>query len=73
MKHAVTRRPRYGRVWVAVLLLILGVAAIASTVRTDTWWYGTTGFLCLLFVPGLIFDAAVDEVLRRIDRERSDS
>lgn len=68
MKHA-EHRPRHGRVWLAILLLVLGVAAVATTAETDVWWWAVPGYLCLMCVPGLIFDAAVDEVQRRMSHE----
>jgi hypothetical protein len=50
---------------VATLLLIVGVACVGATAETEAWWWGVPGYLCLLFVPALIFDSVVDELDRR--------
>lgn len=46
------------RVWVATALLLIGSAAIAATAETHVIWWSVAGYLCLLFVPALIVDAA---------------
>lgn len=43
---------------VATLLLVLGVAGVATTAETGQALWGVGGYLCLLFVPALIADAA---------------
>jgi hypothetical protein len=46
------------RVWAASALLMLGVALVASTAETHVVWWSLGGYLCLLFVPPLVVDAA---------------
>lgn len=53
------------RVWLATLLLVVGVAGAATTAETGVVWWGVGGYLCLLFVPPLIIDEAVTEMRRR--------
>lgn len=50
----------HGKVWAATALLVVGVTLSSATAETGVIWWGVGGLLCLLFVPALIFDAAVD-------------
>lgn len=44
------------RVWLATLLLVCGVAFVATTAETGVIWWGVFGSLDLMFVPALIID-----------------
>jgi hypothetical protein len=49
----------------ATVLLILGVLGMSGTIGTDAWWWSIPAVLCLVLVPGMISDAAADEVEAR--------
>lgn len=53
------------RLFGATVLLVAGVALVATTAETQTIWWAVAGYLCLLFVPALIVDATVAELERR--------
>ncbi|WP_103344032.1 hypothetical protein [Amycolatopsis sp. CA-126428] len=62
------RQPWHMRLFCATALLLIGVGAVTAAASTDSWWWGAPGYACLSLVPALIFDAAVDEILRRCER-----
>ena len=51
-----------GKIVVATILLLLGVAGVGTTAETHAGWWAAGGYLCLIFVPALIFDAVVEKV-----------
>jgi hypothetical protein len=52
------------RMYLATLLLMTGVATVASEIR-EAWWWTVPGYAMLFFVPALIIDEA-----RRRDEPR---
>jgi hypothetical protein len=54
-----------GKIVVATILLLVGVASVGATAETHAGPWAFGGYLCLLFVPALIFDAVVEKVRRR--------
>jgi hypothetical protein len=67
------RRSRFspdGKIAAATVLLLVGVAAVGVTAEIRAGWWAVGGYLCLFFVPALIFDAVVEKVSQTRERER---
>ena len=52
------------RIIIASCLLLAGVALVTTTAETRTIWWAVPGYLLLCLVPALIYDAAVDTMIR---------
>lgn len=50
------------RIFAATVLLVVGVALVATTAEIGVTGWAVGGSLCLSFVPALIFDAVVAEL-----------
>lgn len=55
----------HGKIAAATFLLLVGVAAVGNTAETHAGWWALGGYLCLIFVPALVFDAVVEKVKGR--------
>lgn len=60
----------FGKVVAATALLLVGVAAVGATAETHAGWWAVGGYLCLLFVPALIFDAVVEKLKPSAKQEK---